>query len=147
MTPDKDSAFQFAVMLQAGLPAAQAILYFLPPDVDPGEAALTCRKWLSSSTVKTASAKLLGKSWTDMTLDEKIKVALDHHYAGLAYFLFSHNYTDLGQQEKLKADTARQALEAKMAGVAGKTDALSQFFNDINSGKIVLNKPIPVATN
>jgi hypothetical protein len=77
-----------------------------------------------------------------MTLEEKIKTATDNHYAQLAYFLFSHNYSDLGTTDKAKADTARQALEAKLAGTAGKGDALSQFFSDINSGKIKLGKPV-----
>jgi hypothetical protein len=139
--PSKDEALQFAIMLQAGLPASEAILYFIQPE-DPQELALVLRKWLASAAVKEATKVLLGKSWTEMTLEEKIKTATDNHYAQLAYFLFSHNYSDLGTTDKAKADTARQALEAKLAGTAGKGDALSQFFSDINSGKIKLGKPV-----
>ena len=128
-------------MLQAGLPASEAILYFTETS-DPQELAHMLRKWMTSKAVKEATSQLLGKSWTEMTLEEKIKTATDNHYAQLAYFLFSHNYSDLGQVDKAKADTARQALEAKLAGVAGKGDALSQFFHDINTGKIKLGKPI-----
>jgi hypothetical protein len=144
--PTKDQAFQFAIMLQAGLPASEAILYFVQPE-DPQELAIILRKWIHSAAVKEATSQLLGKSWVNMTLEEKIKTATDNHYAQLAYFLFSHNYSDLGTVDKAKADTARTALEAKMAGVAGKTDALSQFFDDINSGKIKLGKPVPLVSH
>lgn len=140
--PDKDQAIQFAIMLQAGLPASEAILYFVSPE-DPTELTLLLRKWMQSKAVKEATRELLGKSWTEMTLEEKIKTATDNHYAQLAYFLFSHNYTEMNQTDKAKADTARQALENKLAGTSGKTDALSQFFADINSGKVVLKQASP----
>jgi hypothetical protein len=53
----------------------------------------------------------------------------------MAFYLYSHNYCDLSGNEKLKADTCRQALEVKTAGMAGKLDALSQFYADILSKK------------
>jgi hypothetical protein len=86
-------------------------------------------------------ASLMKKAWQEMTLSEKMETALDIHYSGLAYFLFSHNYGDLGAADKAKADTARTALEQKLAGVAGRGDALSRFFDDINSGKVKLSPP------
>jgi hypothetical protein len=145
--PTKDQALQFMVMVNAGLPASHAIMYFLPEDTERGEVAQVLAKWMRSKAVQDAQVALQGKSWQEMTLDERIHRAVDNHYSQLAYLLFSTNYVEVGATDKSKLDTARQALEAKLAGVAGKTDALSQFFNDINTGKIKLARPTPVAVN
>jgi hypothetical protein len=79
-----------------------------------------------------------------MTLEEQIRAGLDQQYASLAYLCFSINYVTASDREKAKLDAARTALEAKLAGTAGKTDALSSFFEDIRSGKLRLNKPAPL---
>jgi hypothetical protein len=73
-----------------------------------------------------------------MSLEDRMRTALDQHYNSLAYFLYSHNYTEANSSDKPKIDTARQAIEAKLAGQAGKLDALSQFFDDISTGKVKL---------
>lgn len=136
-SPDETQAFQFATMLQAGLPASQAILYFIDTD-DPKEIVETTRKWQRSRLVARAAAKLMGRDWTAMSTDEKMKYALDLHYAQLANLLVSVNYAEANQGEKGKMDSARSALEAKVAGQAGKGDALSQFFDDLRSKRISL---------
>ena len=135
--PDKNNALQFAIMLNAGLPARDAILYFAESD-DPSTLAQQLNVWLRSKNVREALSTLQGKSWQQMSLKEKMTAALDQHYAGLAYFLYSNNYSDLGSQDKLKADTARTAIEAKVAGNAGKMSALDEFFADFKSGKLKL---------
>lgn len=136
--PSDEQALQFAIMLQAGLPAEQAILYFTESD-DPATVHLMLQKWTRSRAVQSAQKTLLGKSWQEMSLDEKIDTALNQHYAALAFLLFSTNYVNANQGEKAKLDSARGALEAKKAGVAGKGDALSMFFDDVKSGRIKLN--------
>jgi hypothetical protein len=132
--PTKEQAEQFALMLNAGLPAEEAILYFTDSE-DPAEVGEMLANWLRSKALKAATLKLQSKPWTEMSLEEKLHTSIDLHYAGLAYFLFTHNYGSLGPADKAKADTARGAIEAKLAGTAGKTDVLSQFISDLNSGK------------
>ena len=144
ITPDL--AKQFALMINAGLPAEEAILYFAQDVTDPAQLSYMLQDWLKSREFRRAQLEQMGKSWTDMSLDERIRYALDQHYSGLAHFLFSHNYSSLGATDKAKADTARQALEAKLAGTAGKGDAMSQFLDDLRSGKLKLNKPAPPTT-
>lgn len=136
--PSDDQALQFAIMLGAGLPAEQAILYFTESD-DPATVHLMLQKWTRARNVQTAQKTLLGKSWQEMSLDEKIDTALNQHYAALAFLLFSTNYVSASSTEKGKLDSARTALEAKKAGVAGKGDALSMFFDDVKSGRIKLS--------
>ena len=135
--PSEHEAHSFAVMLQAGLPPSEAILYFTDLD-DPGDVAQLLAKWQRSRAVKVAMVRLMGKPWQEMSTEEMIKSGLDFHYRGLAYVLFSHNYAEAGPQDKAKLDSARAALEAKLAGLAGKTDALSRFFDDISTGKLKL---------
>jgi hypothetical protein len=66
-----------------------------------------------------------------MSLDEMCRYALDRHYSQLAYLLHSEHYGEADQPRKAKLDTARSALEAKLAGMAGKTNALEQFLMDM----------------
>jgi hypothetical protein len=143
MGPTEEQAYQFAVMLAAGLPASEAILYFAETD-DAAELAALIGKWMRSRLVKKATLQLMKKPWQDMNLEERAKYALDLHYSQLAYMLYSHHYAEVEQQNKAKLDTARQALEAKLAGYAGKGDALSRFFEDLRSERIKLPKPVAV---
>ncbi len=141
--PTEDEAMQFAVMLTAGMPPEEAIVYFFE---DKDNALAAQPRWLSASTVKAAIKKLQGKSWQHMTADEKIQLALDKHYTELAYFLYSRNYVNLQGQDKAKADTCRTTLEVKQAGLAGKMEPLAVFWNDVKSGKVKLNVPTPAAS-
>jgi hypothetical protein len=138
INPTDEQALQFAMILQAGLPATQAIQYFTDAS-DPLELGQLTAKWLRSRAVKQAQTKLMGRAWTDMSLEERIDKALNQHYAGMAWLLFSTHYVDASTSDKGKLDSARQALEARKAGTAGKGDALSRFFDDLNTGRLKLS--------
>jgi hypothetical protein len=127
--PTEEQALQFCIMLQAGLPAEHAILYFVESD-DRGLIELTLSKWTRSRAVAKAQERLLGKKWQDMSLDEKCNLALDQQYASMAYLCYSTNYVTAGAAEKGKLDTARTALEARKAGTSGKVDPIWQFIED-----------------
>jgi len=135
MKPTEEQALQFAIMLNAGLPASDAICYFADSS-DPKIVLETLGEWQRDPSVKKAMSKLLRKPWQEMTLEERIDLALEQHYNSLAYLLFSRSYIEAGASEKSKLDTARTSLEAKKAGNAGKGDALSRFFEDLNAGRL-----------
>lgn len=134
-----DEATAFCLMLQAGLPPEEAMVYFLPEGAGKKDALELLAVFQSSKAVKKAQRAQLGKAWQELTLEERIKVALDQHYAGLAYLLFSTHYATATMGDKSKLDTARAALETKQAGMAGKTDALARFFDDLQTGRLKLN--------
>lgn len=147
-SPSSEEALSFAVMLSSGVPPEEAILYFKPDqELDPYAWAKSALPgWLSSPKVKNAILQTQGgKEWTELSLDQKIRLAVDKNYTEMAYFLYSHNYSTLVGSDKQKADTCRAALEAKLAGSAGKKDALTQFFDDITSGKLKLTPSSPKA--
>lgn len=137
MVPTAEQAWQFVVMINSGLPASDAIMYFQDPTspLAPGQLAVMLSCWVQCRAVKRAQIEFMGKSWQDMSIQERIQKAVDKHYSELAYFLFSHNYSDLTGPEKQKADTCRIALEAKLAGNSGKMSALDQFFSDFAAKK------------
>lgn len=133
----KDHALQFALILSSGVPHMDAISY-LRPDVSGDQLKNELKRWLAAPVVAAAILQVQGKSWQKMELSERVKFAIDKNYTEMAYFLYSHNYCDLSGPEKSKADTCRAALEAKLAGLAGKMDALSHWWDDVMSGKTSL---------
>lgn len=139
--PSASEALQFALMLKAGLPTSDAIVYFFPEDFPAAELEAEHQRWRKSKVVAKACEKVQGRPWVEMTLDQQIQFSIDKHYAEMAYYLYSHNYSELQGADKTKADTCRVALEAKLAGMAGKLDALSSFFADLKSGKVALPQP------
>jgi len=136
--PNKDEAHQFALMLHSGMPAVDAIQYFFPDETETGVINAALKEWVKSGAVQRAVLALQGKAWQDMSLDEKISLSIDKHYAELAYFLYSHNYSQLVGADRQKADICRASLEARIAGTAGKMGPLEQFWSDIRSGKVKL---------
>lgn len=139
----KDTALQFVIMVQAGLPASSAITYFTDSS-DQAELHAMLSRWLRSKQVQEAQRTLMGKAWQDMSLREKVDYALESHYAQLAFMLFNNHFSEVGPADLAKMNTARVALEAFKAGTSGKTDALSAFFDDLRTGKVKLSKPAPL---
>lgn len=124
------------------MPSMQAIVYFVDAEIeaDPNLVKSIHDKWLRSGVVRAAILALQGKPWQGMDLMEKLRYSVDRHYAQMAYYLYTHNYSELTAQEKAKADTARQVLEAKLAGRAGKETPLEEFTRELLEGKLKLEK-------
>ena len=74
-----------------------------------------------------------GGTWHRMSDEERLDTSLTKHYNEMAYFLWTTNYTEIGGAEKLKADTCRQSIESKVAGMAGRESPLAQFYHDLLS--------------
>lgn len=130
-SPSAAHAEAFATMLQLGAPPTDAIRYFVEAeDWTPQALQALAERWLRDKQVRQHRKRLMGKGFEEMSPEERIKYALDKHYSEMAYFLHSHNYSTLEGASKVKADTARQVLEAKLAGLAGQLDPLSRFWED-----------------
>lgn len=140
MKPTADQARAFAIMLQAGVPASDAIRYFTD-SAEPTELALMLRDWTSSRAVASATRAIEGSAWEDLSLEQKCTRARDMHYAGLAYYLYRTHYAEVGPTDQAKLDKARAAVDAFLAGRAGNSDPLSEFFNDLMAGKLKANAP------
>lgn len=123
-------------MLQAGAPVLRAIEYFT--GTDNPSAPDIAYAWLHSHVVRREMKRLEGTSFEEKSSEERWRSALDRHYDQMAYFLYHNNYNDLQGPDKQKADACRLALEAKVAGMAGKGDALTRFFDDLSTGKVKL---------
>ena len=148
MSPTREQAYQFAVMLSSGAPAREAIRYFLPSEPDGevltgGQVEQIAARWLANAEVQKQVVQLQGKDWTELTTEDKMRLSLDKTYVEMAYFLYSRNYVELSGPERAKADTCRNTLEAKLAGTAGKLSAVEQFWADVTSGKVKLVTTTP----
>ena len=125
-------AQEFARIVLSGVPTHKAARYFLPEVVDANEVRDAAMDFYRQPEVQEALEKLTGGvPWQRLSKDERLAISLDKHYAELAYFLWSNNYSDLDGAGKQKADTCRQALEAKVAGTAGKGNAMERFYEDL----------------
>lgn len=144
--PTKEQGWQFALMIQGGMPQINALAYFYP-DADDRTLAEHLKNWSRSKFVSEATLQLQGKAFQEMTLEEKIKYSLDLHYSQMAFFLYSRNYSVLNPSDKQKADTCRMALEAKVAGTSGQSNPLTQFWDDLRRGKVTLGKDPGVIGN
>lgn len=137
-----DIAWQFALMLQSGMPVSDIMCYFLP-DSSEGERNSIAAGWTRSKLLQEAVNKLNGKEWEKMSMEERIQKSIDKHYSELAYFLWTRNYSQVSGLDKTKADTARSVLETKLAGLAGQRNPLEAFWADLKSGKVNLpNGPL-----
>lgn len=145
LLPTEDQAKQFATMLHTGLPASRAILYFLDTD-SPQLATAQANLWVRSRPVQVATRELMKakglKPFHEMTLDERMRYALDLHYSQLATLLHLKNYIEADPQEKTKMDTARASLESKVAGTAGQGNPIEHFFADWKAGRLAGVAPL-----
>lgn len=138
MAPTTEQAYQFALMTMAGVPAEEALPYFIEGavEMDPLQFALLAKQWAKSRAVLEQIVLLQKGDWTTLTPQQRIQLALDKHYNEMAYYLYTHNYAEISNPNlKQKADTCRGALEAKVAGMAGKMNALSTFWEDVMAGR------------
>lgn len=138
MNPSREQADHFALMLASGMPSLEVMSYFLAEGAGPQEIELAHNRWIRSKEIQAAILRLQGKAWQELSLEDRIRLAIERHYSEMAYFLYTHNYGQLSGAEKQKADTCRQALEAKISGMAGKMDAITRFWDDVQSGRISL---------
>jgi len=126
---DSLSADQFAVILSSGCPPLRALTYFYP-DLQLRELMVELERWMKSAKVRRAIVKLQGKEWEKMSLQEKLEYSINKHYSELAFFLYNSNYNDLIGPDRTKADVCRTVIESKLAGMAGKQDAMTRFLDD-----------------
>lgn len=136
--PSKDDALQLALMLKSGMPSSDAIRYFFEPDCPPDRLLFEHERWMRHPHVQAALRQINGVPWQDLDLPGRIQFAIDKHYSEMAYFLYANNYAELVGADKIKADTCRQALEAKLAGQAGKMSALTMFWDDVKNNRVKL---------
>ena len=127
-----EEAQEFAKIVMSGVPTHRAVRYFTPLAMDDDDIRDFSRACYAQSEVQAALQLLSGGvPWQSLSKEQRLSIALDKHYAELAYFLWANNYADLDGAGKQKADTCRQALDAKVAGTAGKGNAMERFYEDL----------------
>lgn len=137
-TPTAEQATQIAIMIVSGMPSRDAIRYFTPPEFDAKQTDYFHDAWMRSKTLADAILAQYGQPWQGMTLGEKLDLVISKSYTEMAYYLYSNNMAELTGPDLAKAQAFRVAIEQKLAGQAGKLDALSQFWDDLRTGRVNL---------
>ena len=129
---DDREAQEFAVMLLSGAPIADIVPYFWTTRADD-ETLLACEDWWPRQVEVVTALQALtgGEPWHRMSDEARLDHALTKHYNELAYVLWTTNYAECTGAAKTKADTCRAAIEAKVAGMAGKESPLARFYHDL----------------
>ena len=129
---NEPEADQFALMLLSGAPIGDAVRYFLDENTPEEVVMDAAGQWPGQDEVLVAMQRYTGgEAWHKMTDQQRLEPALKKHYTEMAYFLWSTNYVEVDGKERLKADTCRQSLEVKVAGMAGQDSPLSRFYSDL----------------
>jgi len=130
---NKREAEEFASIIVSGAPIAEAVHYFVGEQPVTEEDLLTYEEtWpLQDHVVEALRTMTGGEPWNRMTDTQRLDVSLVKHYNEMAYFLWTTNYAECDGGTKMKADTCRQAIEAKVAGMAGRESPLAQFYHDL----------------
>ena len=128
----KAEAEQFAQMVLSGAPVAEVVRYFWEEEM-PEEVLAACEEAWPLQPEVLAAVRLMtgGAPWHQMSDPARLDSALKKHYSEMAYFLWTTNYAECEGGEKLKSDTCRQAIETKLAGMAGRESPLAQFYQDV----------------
>lgn len=144
LTPDL--AYELVKLLHAGLPQLQAMAY-LVPEYDRGVSKTLRigwrRRWMNDPLLLDAAKRLNGGEWVSLDAERRLEIALDKHYAELAYFLYTHDYADLEEVDLKKADVAREALAAKLNAAESEGDDApwTRFVRDLMEGKVAAVRP------
>ena len=130
LTPKE--ATEFASMVLSGAPVAEDVRYFRDETM-PEDVLLACEdEWPMQKEVRNAIQQQTGgMAWHKLADDHRLDISLRKHYNEMAYFLWTTNYAECDGASKMKADTCRQAIEAKVAGMAGKESPLASFYHDL----------------
>lgn len=138
---DDSTADLLARFLHAGVHCAEALKYLRPGITDETIREELAAKWIGTTVLLDAVERLNGGAWPDLPADRRLEIALDRHYAELAYFLLTHNYTEADGLDYKKVVDARTAIALRIAGQEGKGDAFDEFMRAIQDGKVQMMIP------
>lgn len=128
--PTEQQAYEFAKLLRSGVPQPDALAYVLGP-TDPHTTHAVLALWLRSPALREALAMLNGGAWPTLAPEARLDVALDKHYAEMAYFLYTHDFEQASGAELRKLDTARTALETQRTGRLQANSPFMKFLTAI----------------
>ena len=132
-TLTQQEAEQFVMMVLSGAPVSEVVRYFWDEPLSDEELLVYEEAWPSQPEVLVVMERMTGGTWHRMSDEKRLDASLAKHYNEMAYFLWTTNYASSAGADKLKADTCRQAIEAKVAGMAGRESPLAQFYHDLLS--------------
>lgn len=136
-------AADFVKLLLAGVTPIEA-LRFLQPAYWAYCNAHQRRAWLTevqaSSLVADETDRLNEGAWQDIEAGDRLRLALEKHYAEMAYFLYTNNFAD-PSADRAKMTEAREAIVAKIEAGDGKGGSVFDVFLQKLAGRADLAEP------
>lgn len=136
--PTATTAAEYVRIRAAGLPCEEAVAFFLPPGTRKLSAAALKAlggEWEISAPVAAAWDAFHGGKWQELSADTRLGIAIDHHLAQLAYYLYTSDFTDPLANTK-KIGEARDAILAKLESDKGGDDSrFNAFMRALIDGK------------
>jgi hypothetical protein len=138
LMPTAEQAQIFAELMFAGVPPADAVV--MAAGVTPDVSEDLAKAWEGDAAVREAQVALQGGDWRRLTEEQRQRVAVRKHVNELAYYLMRHNYTTAGPSERSMLKECREVLEKILAGTAGKSDGLTEFFDRFQAAALAGKK-------
>ena len=143
-----ETAYEFVQLLHAGLSGLDALAFIAPEyrEALAGDAAKSqawLLQWSRSRLVLEAATTLNHGQWHKLDAEARLAIALDKHYAELAYFLYTHDWATLQGLDLSRATDARTALAKKLEGREASDDSpMLAFMRALQEGNVRWDKPI-----
>lgn len=135
--PTADQARLFARMLELSMPGEMGVAHLLP-ELDPVMYPELARRWEKDPLVRAARFDV--RTWMEQTREQRMTRALEKAYDGGAIYLMTVDFVKAEAAQLAKCFKVVELLERKMAGEAGKTDAIAQFWIDMIAKKKIANQ-------
>lgn len=142
------AAYEFVQLLHAGLGGRDAMAFLAPEWAaamvkEPGKLDAVVTAWARSRLVLAAATKLNHGAWHHLDPEARLAVALDKHYAELAYFLYTHDWATLDGTDLRRATDAREAIAKKLEGRTDADDSpMMAFMRALQDGSVRFDKPV-----
>lgn len=140
LTPSRASAF--VKLMHAGLPADQAVGYILPDCKEPRKLAST---WANNPLTLDATVAFNKGAWEELEPESRLILARDKFLAEQAYFLYTHSFGTLADEDRGKAKYAYESICEYLKGLESIDDPIAKFLSEM---KLTVEKagPTPDAT-
>jgi hypothetical protein len=115
-------------LLHAGLPAEEAVRYVRPESQAADKIAAA---WLRDPLMLDATALFIRGPWEDLDPDQRLILARDKFLAEQAYFLYTHQYQTLSDEDRPRAKYAYECICDYLKTSEGVDDPVAKFLAEM----------------
>lgn len=127
---DEPTAGMYVKLRAAGLPPLDAVAYFTRGTKHTKAALEQCAlAWETSALVQFAWDVWHGGTWPDLNIDERLRLASEHHLSQMAYHLYTSDF-NAKDADLRRMREAREAITGYLKDSSGE-GAFGEFIKDM----------------